>query len=73
MKSSYNRKHSLERLDYYYQVINTTVLSKQNAASGLIPASVAITVSRCDLSSEWSVYLLNGIKLDSWRLHGCLG
>jgi hypothetical protein len=45
MKSTYNRKHSLERLDYYYQVINTTVLSKQNAASGLIPASVAITVS----------------------------
>lgn len=45
MKSSYNRKHSLERLEYYYQVINTTVLSKQNAASGLIPASVAITVS----------------------------
>lgn len=45
MKSSYNRKNSLERLDYYYQVINTTVLSKQNAASGLIPASVAITVS----------------------------
>lgn len=44
MKSTYNRKHSLERLEYYYQVIDTTVLSKQNAASGLIPASVAITV-----------------------------
>lgn len=45
MKTTYNRKNSLERLDYYYQVINTTVLSKQNAASGLIPASVAITVN----------------------------
>lgn len=41
----YNRKESLARLDYYYQVINKTVLSKQNAASGLIPASVAITVN----------------------------
>lgn len=44
MVSVYNRKQTLERLDYYYQVINTTVLSKQNPASGLIPASVAITV-----------------------------
>jgi phosphorylase kinase alpha/beta subunit len=44
--ASYNRKHSLERLDYYYQVIENTVLSKQNPASGLIPASVAITVNR---------------------------
>lgn len=37
-------KHVADRLDYYYKVINTTILSKQNAASGLIPASVAITV-----------------------------
>lgn len=51
MKSTYNRKHSLERLEYYYQVINATVLSKQNAASGLIPASVAITVSINGISS----------------------
>jgi phosphorylase kinase alpha/beta subunit len=44
MPPAYNRTLSLERLDYFYQVINATVLSKQNAASGLIPASVAITV-----------------------------
>jgi hypothetical protein len=44
MRNRYNRNFSLERLDYYYQVINITVLSKQNPASGLIPASVAITV-----------------------------
>lgn len=52
MKSTFDRKHSLERLEYYYQVINTTVLSKQNAASGLIPASVAITVSCIERERE---------------------
>lgn len=39
------KKHVADRLDYYYKVINTTILSKQDAGSGLIPASVAITVS----------------------------
>lgn len=38
------RKHILERLDYYYQVINKTIIAKQNASSGLMPASTAITV-----------------------------
>ena len=37
-------QRSLQRLDYYYQAINATILSKQNAVSGLMPASVAITV-----------------------------
>jgi phosphorylase kinase alpha/beta subunit len=39
------RTHTLDRLDYYYQVINATILKKQNASSGLMPASTAITVS----------------------------
>jgi hypothetical protein len=40
-----SRKECLNRLDYYYRAINTTIISRQNPASGLIPASVAITVS----------------------------
>lgn len=39
----------VDRLDYYYQAIHTTILSKQNAVSGLIPASVAITVWKFSL------------------------
>ncbi|KAI8342265.1 glycosyl hydrolases family 15-domain-containing protein [Chlamydoabsidia padenii] len=46
------KKHVADRLDYYYKVINTTILSKQNAASGLIPASVAIT-SHGDYTDAW--------------------
>lgn len=40
-----SRKECLNRLDYYYRAIDTTIISRQNPASGLIPASVAITVS----------------------------
>lgn len=32
-----------ERLEAYHSEVATIVLSKQNAATGLIPASVAIT------------------------------
>lgn len=40
------REHVLERLDYYYRVIDKTIIAKQNASSGLMPASTAITVSQ---------------------------
>ncbi|CAO3648284.1 unnamed protein product [Mucor fragilis] len=78
MKGSYNRKHSLERLDYYYQVINTTVLSKQNAASGLIPASVAIT-THGDYTDAWvrdnvySIYCVFGLALAYRRVDDTTG
>ncbi|KAI9468947.1 MAG: glycosyl hydrolases family 15-domain-containing protein [Benjaminiella poitrasii] len=79
MRSSfYNRKHSLERLDYYYQVINTTVLSKQNAASGLIPASVAIT-THGDYTDAWvrdnvySIYCVYGLALAYRRVDDTTG
>jgi phosphorylase kinase alpha/beta subunit len=39
------RKNTLDRLDYYYKIINKTIIAKQNASSGLMPASTAITVS----------------------------
>lgn len=70
MKTTYNRKHSLERLDYYYQVINTTVLSKQNAASGLIPASVAITVN--PKKKIYSLSFLKSIFIISFLLYNRL-
>ncbi|KAI8642661.1 glycosyl hydrolases family 15-domain-containing protein [Parasitella parasitica] len=75
---SYNRKHSLERLEYYYQVINTTVLSKQNAASGLIPASVAIT-THGDYTDAWvrdnvySIYCVFGLALAYRRVDDTTG
>ncbi|KAG2199209.1 hypothetical protein INT47_010584 [Mucor saturninus] len=78
MKSTYNRKHSLERLEYYYQVINTTVLSKQNAASGLIPASVAIT-THGDYTDAWvrdnvySIYCVYGLALAYRRIDDTTG
>lgn len=40
-----SRQYTQERLDYYYKVINKTIIAKQNASSGLMPASTAITVS----------------------------
>ncbi|KAI8335069.1 glycosyl hydrolases family 15-domain-containing protein [Chlamydoabsidia padenii] len=66
-------KHVADRLDYYYKVINTTILSKQNAASGLIPASVAIT-SHGDYTDAWvrdnvySIYAVYGLALAYRRL-----
>ncbi|KAI8987987.1 glycosyl hydrolases family 15-domain-containing protein [Mycotypha africana] len=78
MKGTYNRKHALERLDYYYQVINTTILSKQNAASGLIPASVAIT-THGDYTDAWvrdnvySIYCVFGLALAYRRIDDTTG
>lgn len=39
-----SRQYTQDRLDYYYKVINKTIIAKQNASSGLMPASTAITV-----------------------------
>ncbi|RCI02792.1 hypothetical protein CU098_004590 [Rhizopus stolonifer] len=78
MASSYNRKHSLERLDYYYQVIESTVLSKQNPASGLIPASVAIT-THGDYTDAWvrdnvySIYCVFGLAMAYRRVDDTSG
>ncbi|KAG2220005.1 hypothetical protein INT45_010373, partial [Circinella minor] len=61
-------QRSLQRLDYYYQAINATILSKQNAVSGLIPASVAIT-THGDYTDAWvrdnvySIYAVYGLAL----------
>ncbi|KAI8393300.1 glycosyl hydrolases family 15-domain-containing protein [Radiomyces spectabilis] len=69
----YNRKEKLERLDYYYEVINSTILSKQNPATGLIPASVAIT-THGDYTDAWvrdnvySIYCVFGLALAYRRL-----
>ncbi|KAI8900409.1 glycosyl hydrolases family 15-domain-containing protein [Globomyces pollinis-pini] len=41
-----------EKLDVYYQEVTTIILSRQNAASGLIPASVAIT-AHGDYRDAW--------------------
>jgi hypothetical protein len=43
-----SRKEILNRLDYYHHIIQATILSKQHPASGLMPASTAITVSFID-------------------------
>ncbi|CEG79151.1 hypothetical protein RMATCC62417_13649 [Rhizopus microsporus] len=78
MVSVYNRKQTLERLDYYYQVINTTVLSKQNPASGLIPASVAIT-THGNYTDAWvrdnvySIYCVYGLALAYRRVDDTSG
>ncbi|KAI8877102.1 phosphorylase kinase alphabeta [Backusella circina FSU 941] len=75
---TFNSSLALERLDYYYQVINTTVLSKQNAASGLIPASVAVT-SHGDYTDAWvrdnvySIYCVYGLALAYNRLDDTTG
>lgn len=46
------RQHTLDRLDYYYRVINKTIIAKQNASSGLMPASTAITVRKATVSAS---------------------
>ncbi|RCI05496.1 hypothetical protein CU098_010917 [Rhizopus stolonifer] len=67
------RKHVLDRLNYYYDVINKTILSKQNAASGLMPASTAIT-SHGNYTDAWvrdnvySIYAVYGLALAYRRL-----
>ncbi|KAI8147513.1 glycosyl hydrolases family 15-domain-containing protein [Fennellomyces sp. T-0311] len=61
-------QRALQRLDYYYQAINATILNKQNAVSGLIPASVAIT-THGDYTDAWvrdnvySIYAVYGLAL----------
>ncbi|KAI7862721.1 glycosyl hydrolases family 15-domain-containing protein [Spinellus fusiger] len=68
-----SRHVSLHRLDYYYSVIQATILSKQNAASGLMPASVAIT-SHGDYTDAWvrdnvySIYAVYGLALAYRRI-----
>ncbi|KAI8067466.1 glycosyl hydrolases family 15-domain-containing protein [Gongronella butleri] len=70
---TFQRDHAFKRLDYYYNVINIAILSKQNAASGLIPASVAIT-SHGDYTDAWvrdnvySIYAVYGLALAYRRL-----
>lgn len=44
MPTKASREKILERLDYYYHIIYNTILCKQHPASGLMPASTAITV-----------------------------
>lgn len=40
------------RLDYYYQVIQTVILSRQNAITGLLPASTAVN-AHGDYTDAW--------------------
>ena len=47
-----SRQYTQNRLDYYYKVINKTIIAKQNASSGLMPASTAITVIIQNVSSQ---------------------
>ncbi|GAB5590081.1 hypothetical protein Unana1_04981 [Umbelopsis nana] len=76
-----SRKECLSRLDYYYRAINTTIISRQNPTSGLIPASVAIT-THGNYTDAWvrdnvySIYAVFGLALayrrvddDSGRLY----
>ncbi|KAH8551679.1 glycosyl hydrolases family 15-domain-containing protein [Umbelopsis sp. PMI_123] len=76
-----SRKERLDRLDYYYRAINTTIISRQNPTSGLIPASVAIT-THGNYTDAWvrdnvySIYAVFGLALayrrvddDSGRLY----
>ncbi|CAM0134733.1 hypothetical protein VKS41_000715 [Umbelopsis sp. WA50703] len=76
-----SRKECLSRLDFYYRAINTTIISRQNPTSGLIPASVAIT-THGDYTDAWvrdnvySIYAVFGLALayrrvddDSGRLY----
>ncbi|KAL9555915.1 hypothetical protein MBANPS3_002133 [Mucor bainieri] len=68
-----SRQYTQERLDYYYKVINKTIIAKQNASSGLMPASTAIT-SHGDYTDAWvrdnvySIYAVYGLALAYKRL-----
>ncbi|RCI03663.1 hypothetical protein CU098_008224 [Rhizopus stolonifer] len=68
-----SRKEILNRLDCYYHVIQTTILSKQHPASGLMPASTAIT-SHGDYTDAWvrdnvySIYAVYGLALAYRRI-----
>ncbi|KAI9206273.1 glycosyl hydrolases family 15-domain-containing protein [Polychytrium aggregatum] len=62
-----------ERLEFFYQVVSSIILSKQNAATGLIPASVAIT-THGDYRDAWvrdnvySIYAVWGLALAYRRI-----
>ncbi|KAI8372813.1 glycosyl hydrolases family 15-domain-containing protein [Radiomyces spectabilis] len=72
------RKQVLERLDYYYKAIYSTILAKQNAATGLIPASVAVT-SHGNYTDAWvrdnvySIYAVYGLALAYRRIDDTSG
>ncbi|KAI9591628.1 glycosyl hydrolases family 15-domain-containing protein [Syncephalis fuscata] len=61
------------RLDHYYRAINAIVLSRQNACSGLLPASVAVT-THGDYRDAWvrdnvySILCVFGLALAYRRL-----
>ncbi|KAJ1658122.1 hypothetical protein IWQ61_002587 [Dispira simplex] len=46
------QRHICTRLDYYYRAITAIILSRQNPATGLIPASVAVN-SHGDYRDAW--------------------
>ncbi|KAJ3043839.1 hypothetical protein HK097_001651, partial [Rhizophlyctis rosea] len=62
-----------ERLEQYYREITTIILSRQNAATGLIPASVAIT-THGDYRDAWvrdnvySIFAVWGLALAYRRI-----
>jgi len=59
MKSDWLR----ERLDHYYEQINTIILSRQNPITGLLPASTAIN-AHGDYTDAWvrdNVYSILGV------------
>lgn len=64
-----SRQHTQDRLDYYYKVINKTIIAKQNASSGLMPASTAITV-RQNIAIKDAIFTL---CIEPRRLYRCLG
>lgn len=46
-----------EKLETYYQEVSKIILTRQHAASGLIPASVAIT-AHGDYRDAWVRYFI---------------
>jgi phosphorylase kinase alpha/beta subunit len=67
-----------ERLNAYYATVNGIILSRQNPATGLIPASVAVT-SHGDYRDAWvrdnvySIMAVWGLALAYRRLDDNLG
>lgn len=45
-----------KRLDYYYRAVNAVILNRQNPTTGLIPASVAVTIHG-DYRDAWVRYV----------------
>ncbi|KAI8997616.1 glycosyl hydrolases family 15-domain-containing protein [Pilobolus umbonatus] len=72
MVKSYKEFRS-DRLDYYYNAINSIILGKQHPASGLIPASTAITIHG-NYTDAWvrdnvySIYAVFGLALAYRRI-----